>query len=123
MSARYTENDEWITVDGSTGTVGVTNYAQDQLGDIVFVELPEIGKSFSKGGEIGVVESVKAAAEIYAPADGEVIEVNSSLSDTPGTINSDPAGAGWLYKLKLDDPTQVEELMDETAYKEYRPEA
>ena len=123
MSARYTENDEWITIDGTTGTVGVTNYAQDQLGDIVFVEMPEIGKTFKQGSEIGVVESVKAAAEIFAPADGEVVEVNASLSDTPGTINSDPAGAGWIYKLKLDNPAQVDELMDEAAYKAFRPEA
>lgn len=123
MSARYTENDEWITVDGEVGTVGITSYAQDQLGDIVYVELPEVGKSFKQGDEIGVVESVKAAAEIYAPADGEVIEVNSALTDNPGTINGDPNGAGWIYKLKLANADQVSGLMDPAAYKDYRPEA
>ena len=123
MSARFTENDEWITVDGDTGTVGITNYAQDQLGDIVYVELPEVGKSFKQGEEIGVVESVKAAAEIYAPADGEVIEVNAALTDTPDTINSDPNGGGWIYKLKIGNQTQVDGLMDDAGYKAYRPEA
>ena len=123
MSARYTENDEWITVDGDTGTVGITGYAQDQLGDIVYVELPEVGKSFKQGEEIGVVESVKAAAEIYAPADGEVTEINSALTDKPGIINEDPNGAGWIYKLKLSNGSQVDSLMDDGAYKEYRPEA
>ncbi|MCZ6604606.1 MAG: glycine cleavage system protein GcvH [Alphaproteobacteria bacterium] len=123
MSARFTENDEWITVDGDTGTVGITNYAQDQLGDIVYVELPEVGKSYKQGEEIGVVESVKAAAEIYAPADGEVIEVNAALTDTPDTINSDPNGGGWIYKLKIGNQTQVDGLMDDAGYKAFRPEA
>jgi glycine cleavage system H protein len=123
MSTKFTENDEWITVAGDTGTVGITNYAQDQLGDIVYVELPTVGKSFKQGDEIGVVESVKAAAEIFAPADGEVVEINGVLEDAPGTINGDPAGAGWIYKIKLNSGAQVDTLMDEAAYKDYRPDA
>lgn len=123
MSARFTENDEWITVDGDTATVGITHYAQDQLGDIVYVELPEVGKTYAQGAEIGVVESVKAAAEIYAPAAGEVVEVNAGIADAPGAINSDPAGAGWLYKLKLSNAAEVDGLMDDAAYKKFRPEA
>lgn len=123
MSAKFTENDEWITVDGETGTVGVTSYAQDQLGDIVYVELPTVGKSYKQGDEIGVVESVKAAAEIFAPADGEVVEVNAALEDKPGTINSDPAGEGWIYKLKFSAGSQLDALMDDAAYKAFRPDA
>ncbi len=123
MSAKFTENDEWITVDGEIGTVGVTSYAQDQLGDIVYVELPTVGKTYKAGDEIGVVESVKAAAEIFAPADGEVTEINAALEDKPGVINSDPAGDGWIYKIKLSNGPQVDGLMDDAAYKAFRPDA
>jgi len=116
---KYTEEHEWIRVEGDVGTVGITPYAQEQLGDVVFVELPEIGRKAEKGKEIAVVESVKAASEIFAPATGEVVEVNKGLPEAPATVNSDPLGAGWFFKLKLADLGQVAKLMDEAAYKTY----
>ena len=120
MSAlKYTEEHEWIRVEGNVGTVGITPYAQEQLGDVVFVELPEVGRKAEKGKEIAVVESVKAASEIFAPVTGEVVEVNKGLPETPATVNSDPLGAGWFFKLKLSDPAQIAKLMDEAAYKTY----
>lgn len=120
MSAkRYTEDHEWLDVDGDTATVGISDHAQEQLGDIVFVELPEVGKTLEKGKEAAVVESVKAASEIYAPADGEVLEVNEALNDDPGKVNSTAEGDGWFFKMKLSDPAQVESLMDEAAYKSF----
>ena len=120
MSApRYTKDHEWIRVDGDTGTVGISAYAQEQLGDIVFVDLPDIGKTLSKGDEAAVVESVKAASEIYAPVNGEVVEVNAVLADEPAKVNSDPMGEGWFLRIKLADAAELDELMDEAAYEDY----
>jgi glycine cleavage system H protein len=119
MSTRYTRDHEWIRLDGEVAIVGITDYAQEQLGDIVFVELPEIGRTLDKGAEAAVVESVKAASEIFAPAAGEVIEVNATLADQPGSVNEDPEGAGWFMKLKLSDKTSLDGLMDGAAYKAY----
>jgi glycine cleavage system H protein len=116
---RYTKDHEYIRIEGDTGIVGITDYAQGQLGDVVFVELPSIGKSVSKGGEAAVVESVKAASEVYAPVSGEVVEVNSELEGAPGTVNEDPAGKGWFVKLKLKDPAELEGLMSEGEYQNY----
>ena len=116
---KFTEEHEWIRVDGDIGTVGITSYAQEQLGDVVFVELPDLGRKAEKGKEIAVVESVKAASEIFAPANGEVVEVNKALPDSPGTVNSDPLGAGWFFKIKLSEPEQVAKLMDEADYQAY----
>lgn len=116
---RYTKDHEYIRIDGETGTVGITDYAQGQLGDVVFVELPEIGKALSKGGEAAVVESVKAASEVYAPVSGEVVEVNADLEATPGTVNEDAAGKGWFLKLKLNDAAELEGLMSEAEYQNY----
>jgi glycine cleavage system H protein len=116
---RYTEDHEWVMVSGDEATVGISDHAQQQLGDIVFVELPEVGKTLAKGKEAAVVESVKAASEIYAPADGEVLAVNEALNDEPGKVNSDPEGGGWFFKMKLSDPSQVEKLMDAAAYKAF----
>ncbi len=116
---RYTKDHEYIRVDGDTGTVGITDYAQSQLGDVVFVELPDVGKSVAKGGEAAVVESVKAASEVYAPVSGEIVEVNTALADTPATVNDDPKGQGWFVKLKLKDASELEGLMTEDQYNDY----
>ena len=116
---RYTKDHEYIRVEGDTGTIGITDYAQGQLGDVVFVELPSLGKAVAKGGEAAVVESVKAASEVYAPVSGEVVAVNSELEATPGTVNEDPAGKGWFLKLKLKDATELEGLMSEAEYQDY----
>ena len=115
---RMTDDHEWIRVeaDGS-GTVGITHYAQEQLGDIVYVELPAVGRKLKKGEDAAVIESVKAAAECKAPVSGTVTEVNSALADEPGKVNQDPTGAGWFFKLKLDDPKQFDTLTDEPAYR------
>jgi glycine cleavage system H protein len=118
MTIKYTEDHEWIAVDGDVGTVGITDHAQEQLGDIVFIELPEIGSTVAKGDETGVVESVKAASEIYAPVAGEIVEINEALVDAPGTVNTDPTAGGWFYKIKLTDSTELDGLMDEAAYKD-----
>lgn len=117
MTVKYTEDHEWISIDGDVGTIGITDHAQEQLGDVVFVELPEVGSVVSKGDASGVVESVKAASEIYAPVSGEIVEVNSALVDEPQTVNSDPTGAGWFYKIKLSDVSELDGLMDAAAYK------
>jgi glycine cleavage system H protein len=119
MTTRYTRDHEYIRVEGDTGIVGITDYAQSQLGDVVYVELPPVGKAVTKGGEAAVVESVKAASEVYAPASGEVIEVNGDLEASPGTINEDPAGRGWFMKIRLNDPSEVEGLMTEEQYLDF----
>jgi len=116
---RYTKEHEWIRLDGETAIIGITEHAQSQLGDVVFVELPEIGKSFAAGDEAAVVESVKAASEVYAPAGGEVIAVNDALADAPATVNEDAEGKGWFLKLKLADPAELEKLMTAQQYKEF----
>ncbi|MEG3123655.1 glycine cleavage system protein GcvH [Sphingomonas sp. GB1N7] len=116
MSRYFTEDHEWIDVDGDVGTVGISEYAQGQLGDIVFVDVPEDGKELTKGDEAAVVESVKAASDVYSPASGIVVESNDDLTDTPGLVNEDPEGDGWFYKITLSDPSELESLMDETAY-------
>ena len=113
----YTDDHEWISVDNGVATVGITDYAQEQLGDLVFVELPEAGKNLSKGDAAVVVESVKAASDVYAPVDGEVTAVNDKLNDDPALVNSSATGDGWLWKMKLTDESQLEGLMDEAAYK------
>ena len=119
---RYTKEHEWIRMDGDIATVGITEYAQSQLGDIVFVEVPDAGKSVSKGREAAVVESVKAASEVYAPVSGTVTEGNAVLADAPDTVNSDPAGSGWFFKMSLSDPSELEGLMDQAAYDSYLKE-
>ncbi|MHC8510213.1 MAG: glycine cleavage system protein GcvH [Rhodospirillales bacterium] len=118
MSVYYTEDHEWISVDdGGVGTVGVTEYAQSQLGDVVFVDLPEVGAAFSERDDTGVIESVKAASELYAPCAGEVTEVNEVLSQDPSLVNSSPEDKAWIYKIKIEDVSVLESLMDEAAYK------
>ena len=116
MTTRYTEDHEYIRVEGTTGIVGISHYAQDQLGDIVFVELPSIGQKLKKGDEAAVVESVKAASEIYAPVTGTVTEVNLGLQAEPGLINTAPDAAGWIYKLTIEHPIELDSLMDDAAY-------
>ncbi|HEV2957750.1 MAG TPA: glycine cleavage system protein GcvH [Xanthobacteraceae bacterium] len=119
MTTRYTKEHEWIRLDGDTAVVGITEHAQSQLGDVVYVELPAIGKSFAAGDEAAVVESVKAASEVYAPASGEVVAVNDTLADAPATVNEDAEGKGWFVKLKLKDPSELEQLMTAAQYKDY----
>ncbi|MEK9964748.1 MAG: glycine cleavage system protein GcvH [Alphaproteobacteria bacterium] len=116
---KYTEEHEWVEVDGETGMIGISDYAQEQLGDVVFVELPDVGKMLDRGDEAAVVESVKAAAEVYAPVGGEVIEVNDALNGDPSLVNTDAFGDGWFAKLRLTDPSELDELMDEAAYKTF----
>ncbi len=116
---RYTKQHEWIDVKGDTGTIGITDYAQHELGDVVFVELPKVGAKLSAGKALGTVESVKAVSEIYSPASGEVIEVNGSLGDSPESINKDPHGAAWLVKLKLSNAGEISSLMDAAAYEKF----
>lgn len=113
----FTEDHEWIRVEGGIATVGITDYAQEQLGDLVFVELPEVGKALKKGDAAVVVESVKAASDVYAPADGEITEANSALSGDPSLVNSAATGDGWLWKMKLADESQLSGLLDEAGYK------
>jgi glycine cleavage system H protein len=119
MTTRYTKSHEYVRVEGGTGIVGITDYAQAQLGDVVFVELPPIGQSLSKGAEAATVESVKAASEVNAPVSGTVVDVNSALTDSPGLVNEDPSGKGWFLKIKLTDATELDRLMDEDAYREF----
>ena len=116
MTTKYTEDHEYIRVDGASGTVGITNYAQDQLGDIVFVELPAVGKKLKKGDEAAVVESVKAASEIYSPVSGTITAVNDALSGEPGMINASADTDGWIYKIAIDNPGELDSLMDDAAY-------
>ena len=119
MSIKYTEDHEWIKVEGDIAIVGITEHAQDALGDVVFVELPEVGKTLAQKDVAGVVESVKAAADVYMPVSGEVVEVNRALADEPSLANSDPMGAGWFFKVKLAKADEVAALMDEAAYKAF----
>lgn len=114
---KFTQEHEWVRIEGDVATVGITQHAQKQLGDLVFVELPAAGKSFEKGMPAAVVESVKAASEVYAPIGGEVVEANPVIVADPSLVNSDPMGAGWFFKLKLANPSEVDALMDEAAYK------
>jgi glycine cleavage system H protein len=116
---RYTKDHEWIKAEGSNGTIGITDYAQQQLGDVVFVELPKVGAKLKSGVTFGSVESVKAVSDIYSPISGEVVEINSALVDSPEKINSDPHGAAWLVKVRLDNPQEAPSLMDVVAYQAY----
>ena len=113
---KFTKDHEWIRIEGETAVVGITDYAQQQLGDVVFVELPDVGKALERGKDAAVVESVKAASEVYAPVDGEVTEINKLLQDQPDTVNSDPQGEGWFFKVKLADIAQLDALMSEIEY-------
>ena len=119
MSVRYTKDHEYVRLDGDIAVIGISDYAQRQLGDIVFVELPEIGKAVAQGAEAAVVESVKAASEVYAPLSGEVVEVNSELESAPALVNEDPEGNGWFVKLKITDAAELDTLMDADAYKAF----
>ena len=119
MTTKYSEEHEWITVKNNIGTVGITDFAQRQLGDVVFVEMPKVGTKLNKGDEAGIVESVKAANEIYSPTSGKVIEINGTLEDVPEMVNSDPTGAGWFFKIELSDTSELHQLMDEVAYKAF----
>lgn len=116
---RYTKDHEYIRITGDIGEIGISDYAQKQLGDVVFVELPQIGANFGKGDQAAVVESVKAASEVYAPVSGEVVEVNSGLEATPASVNEDPLGKGWFLKIKLADNGELDALMDEPAYRDF----
>ncbi|MET0312656.1 MAG: glycine cleavage system protein GcvH [Burkholderiaceae bacterium] len=116
MTIKYTEDHEWLKVVGGVATVGITTHAQDALGDVVFVDLPEVGRTYAQKETAGVVDSVKAAADVYMPVSGEVTEVNEALRGDPSLANSDPLGAGWFFKVKLSEPAQVDALMDETSY-------
>jgi glycine cleavage system H protein len=118
-NVRFSKDHEWISVDGDVGTIGITDYAQQQLGDVVYVELPEVGKTVARAAEVAVVESVKAASEIYAPVAGEVMEVNAALEGAPATVNADPQGRGWFLKLRIADPAELDALMSEPQYKAF----
>jgi glycine cleavage system H protein len=116
---KYTKEHEWIRVEGDVGTIGITQYAQEQLGDVVFVDVPQAGRKVAKGEACAVVESVKAASDIYAPVSGEVVEANAALADSPGDVNAEPTGKGWFFKLKLADKGELSALMDEAAYNDF----
>jgi glycine cleavage system H protein len=117
MTVLYTEDHEWLRIEGDVATVGITDYAQQQLGDVVFAEPPKVGKQFKKGEAAAVVESVKAASDVYAPVSGEIVATNDQLGTEPALINSDPAGKGWFFKIKLANKSELDGLMDEAAYK------
>ena len=119
MHVYFTREHEWLRVDGDTATIGISSHAQEALGDIVFAEVPEAGRKVTKGQEAAVVESVKAASDVYAPVSGEVVEGNPALADDPSIVNSDPEGEGWFFKLRLDNPGELDGLMDEDAYREW----
>ena len=119
MSLYFTREHEWIRVEGDVATIGISDHAQGALGDIVFAEVPEAGKTLAKGQEAAVVESVKAASDVYSPVAGEVVEGNAAVADDPGLINRDPEGEGWFFKLRLSDPGEVDGLMDEASYREW----
>lgn len=116
---KFTKDHEWLRIEGDVATVGITDHAQEQLGDLVFVELPQPGAAFEQGGAAAVVESVKAASDVYAPISGEVVEVNEEIVKEPALVNSDPAGKGWFFKMKIADRSQVDSLLDEAGYKEF----
>jgi len=118
----YTEDHEWLNVDGDTATIGISTYAAGQLGDVVFVELPDVGKTVKKGDEVAVVESVKSASEIYAPVSGDITAANTALEDAPETVNEDAQGAGWFFKMTIADAAELSGLMDEAAYSEFTKE-
>jgi glycine cleavage system H protein len=113
---KYTNEHEWIRVDGDVGTIGITNYAQEQLGDVVFVDVPQVGRKVAKGESVAVVESVKAASDIFAPVSGEIVDGNKALADSPGDVNAEPMGKGWFFKIKLANKAELDGLMDEKAY-------
>lgn len=119
MSVKYSKEHEWVRMEGDAAVVGISDYAQEQLGEIVFVELPDVGKKLEKGDEAAVIESVKAASEVYAPVSGEVSEVNGDLDAAPAKVNTDATGEGWLFKMTLADPGELDEMMDEDDYKAY----
>lgn len=119
MTTYFTEDHEWIAVEGKTGTVGITDHAQEQLGDITFIELPEVGSDYGKGDSVSVVDSVKAASDVYTPVSGTVTDVNRALEDEPELVNNDAEGDGWLFKLTLSDASELDGLMDEDAYKKF----
>ena len=116
MTVKFSKEHEWINVEGGVGTVGISQYAQEQLGDVVFVDVPQAGRTVAKGESVAVVESVKAASDIYSPASGEVIEANAALAETPGDVNADPMGKGWFFKIKLANKADLDGLMDQAAY-------
>jgi glycine cleavage system H protein len=116
MTTWFTREHEWIRVDGDLGTVGITEHAQEQLGDVVFVEVPEVGRKVTKGGEAAVVESVKAASDVYSPVSGEIVGANAALAETPALVNEDPEGAAWFFKVRLTAPDELDGLMDRAAY-------
>ena len=116
---KYSKDHEWVRVEGDIATVGISNYAQEQLGDVVYVELPEVGRAVGQSQEAAVVESVKAASEVYAPVSGEVVEVNQALEDDPALVNGDPTGGGWFLKLRMSAPAELDGLMDEGSYADY----
>lgn len=113
---KYTNEHEWIRVEGDIGTIGITNYAQEQLGDVVFVDVPQVGRKVAKGESVAVVESVKAASDIFAPVSGEIVEGNKALADSPGDVNAEPMGKGWFFRIKLSNKAELDGLMDEKAY-------
>jgi glycine cleavage system H protein len=119
MTTKYTEEHEWLKVDGDIATVGITQHAAEQLGDVVFVDLPAIGKKVEKGKDAAVVESVKAASDVYAPITGEVVEVNKSITNEPSKVNADPEGAAWFMKIKIADKSQLDAMMDKAAYEKF----
>ena len=121
-TTKYTEDHEWVRIEGDVCTVGITDFAQSQLGDVVFVELPDVGATFEQGDEAAVVESVKAASEIYAPVTGEITEINGGLEDEPTGVNADPMGKGWFMKIKMSDTSQLDAMMDEEGYKAFTAE-
>ena len=119
METKYSKDHEWLTVQGDIATVGITDFAQQELGDLVFVELPKVGAKLNKGGEAATVESVKAASDVFSPLTGEVVEVNKAIVDDPALVNSDPQGAAWFFKMKIADAAELADLMDEAAYRAY----
>ena len=119
MSKKFTKDHEWIDVEGDVARIGITNYAQEQLGDVGFVELPEAGRQFQQGNDAAVVESVKAASEVYAPVSGEIVEPNTKLEDDPALVNQDPTESGWFFTMKVSNPDELNDLMDEAAYADY----